>query len=109
MSEYHPHSFQTAFGYRVFASPQHEPLGSALLPAVRLTLLVGMHAQGAYLPGLAKVTMTETVRGFAALGPDRFPLPHPSWRSTGWMGRNPWFEQDVLPPLRRAVQAALAG
>ncbi len=80
----------------------------ALLPAVRLTLLVGMHAQDHYLPGQAKMTMTETVRGFAALGPDRFPLPHPSWRSTGWMRRNPWFEQDVLPPLRRTVQAALA-
>ena len=79
------------------------------LPAVRLTLLVGMHAQARYLPGQARVTMTETVRGFATLGPGRFPLPHPSWRSTGWMRRNPWFEAEVLPALRDAVRSALGG
>ena len=80
----------------------------ARLPAVRLTLLVGIHAQGHYLPGQARATMTETVRGFAALGPDRFPLPHPSWRSTGWMRRNPWFAAEVVPALRDAVRLALA-
>ena len=81
----------------------------AKLPKVQLTLLVGMHAQGYYLRDTAKVTMTETVRAYAASGPGRFPLPHPSWRSTGWMRRNPWFETKVLPALRRSVKAALAG
>ena len=52
--------------------------------------------------------MTETVRGFAAYGPDQFPLPHPSWRSTGWMRRNPWFEAEALPALRLSVLSALA-
>lgn len=28
---------------------------------------------------------------------------HPSWRSTGWFKKNPWFEKEVLPVLRRAV------
>ena len=79
-----------------------------LLPKVRLTLLVGIHAQGYYLRDAAKSTMTETVRGFKAHGPALFPLPHPSWRSTGWMRRNPWFEADVLPVLRKRVRAALA-
>ena len=79
-----------------------------LLPKVRLTLLVGIHAQGHYLRDAAKSTMTETVRGFKAHGPALFPLPHPSWRSTGWMRRNPWFEADVLPVLRKRVRAALA-
>jgi uracil-DNA glycosylase len=80
-----------------------------LLARVRLTLLVGIHAQSYYLQGgAAKATMTETVRGFAAHGPRLFPLPHPSWRSTGWMRRNPWFETDVLPALRKRVRAALA-
>jgi uracil-DNA glycosylase len=48
------------------------------------------------------------VRGFAGYGPKLIPLPHPSWRSTGWMRRNPWFEADVLPALRKRVRAALA-
>jgi len=78
-----------------------------LLPKVRLTLLVGIHAQGYYLRAAAKPTMTETVCGFTAYGPKLFPLPHPSWRSTGWMRRNPWFEADVLPALRKRVRAAL--
>ncbi|MFD1809056.1 uracil-DNA glycosylase family protein [Gemmobacter lanyuensis] len=35
------------------------------------------------------------------------PLPHPSWRNTGWLKRNPWFATDLLPDLRAAVRAAL--
>jgi len=80
----------------------------ALLPGIRLTLLVGSHAQDYYLRKTAKATMTETVRDFAAYGPTLFPLPHPSWRSTGWMRRNPWFETEVLPALRDRVRIALA-
>jgi uracil-DNA glycosylase len=79
-----------------------------LLPTLQLTLLIGIHSQNYYLPGRSKPTMTETVRAFAVYGPNCFPLPHPSWRSSGWMQRNPWFELQVLPALRRAVRAALA-
>jgi uracil-DNA glycosylase len=78
----------------------------ALLPARRLTLLVGTYAQQAYLK-LPKGTLTETVRTFGAYGPDFLPLPHPAWRSVTWMKRNPWFEQDVLPTLRSNVRALL--
>ena len=48
--------------------------------------------------------VTERVadwRGFAARG--IFPLPHPSWRNTGWLKRNPWFEAELLPVLRQRV------
>jgi uracil-DNA glycosylase len=90
--------------------PECAPLWHArllpLLSKVGLTLLVGIHAQGYYLRDAAKATMTETVRGFAGYGPKLIPLPHPSWRSTGWMRRNPWFEADVLPALRKRVRAA---
>lgn len=82
----------------------HGPL-LAMLPDIRLTLLVGIHAQARYLPEAKKLSMTDAVRGFAAFGPRRMPLPHPSWRSTGWMRRNPWFEADVLPVLRARVSA----
>ncbi|MCW5747432.1 MAG: uracil-DNA glycosylase family protein [Alphaproteobacteria bacterium] len=80
----------------------------AALPGSRLLLLVGIHAQGRYLAARRAKTLTETVRDFRSFLPGHFPLPHPSWRSTGWMKRNPWFETDVLPALRTAVRDALA-
>jgi uracil-DNA glycosylase len=75
-----------------------------LLRDVRLTLLVGSYAQAFALgPG----EMTERVRRFRDYLPDRFPLPHPSWRTVGWERRNPWFAAEVLPALRAAVAQAL--
>ena len=71
------------------------------LPDVRLTLLVGGAATRWHL-GARNVT--ETVadwRRHAANG--IFPLPHPSWRNTGWLKRNPWFDAELVPALRRAV------
>jgi uracil-DNA glycosylase len=78
----------------------------ARLPAERLTLLVGAYAQRAYL-GPGGLSLTETVRGLDAQRPGFFPLPHPSWRSGGWMRRNPWFERDVVPQLQARVRAAV--
>ena len=77
----------------------------ARMPDLRLTLLVGSYAQvDAWGPG----KMTERVKGFRDYLPAVFPLPHPSWRSRHWAAQNPWFDADVLPPLRDAVQRALA-
>jgi uracil-DNA glycosylase len=78
------------------------------LPAGRLTLLVGSYAQARYLPQAKRLSLTERVRSFASFGPAFLPLPHPSWRSTGWMARNAWFEADVLPELRKAVHDSMS-
>ena len=75
------------------------------LPGLRLTLLVGAHAQ---IDALGRGKMTERVRGFRDHLPAIFPLPHPSWRSQHWVARNPWFDAEVLPALREAVRDALA-
>ncbi len=80
----------------------------ATLPQTRLTLLVGAYAQEQYLPAAKRLGMAERVRQFASFLPAYFPLPHPSWRSTSWITRNPWFERDVLPPLRAAIRAVLS-
>jgi uracil-DNA glycosylase len=92
--------------------PECAPLWHARLlphlPALRLTLLVGAHAQRRYLPGAAGRPMTDSVRAFRAAPAGLLPLPHPSWRSTLWMRRNPWFERELLPVLRAAVATALA-
>ena len=74
----------------------------AALPNVELTLLVGGYAQrwalGAHAP-----SMTQTVRSWQAWLPAALPLPHPSWRNTAWLRRNPWFEAEVAPYLRQRV------
>jgi uracil-DNA glycosylase len=85
----------------------HPPLQQALAD-VHLTLLVGSYAQAYYLGRRRKRTMTETVRGFRDYLPDFLPLPHPSWRNTAWLKRNPWFEDELLPVLRERVAGLLA-
>ena len=80
----------------------------AALPEIRLTLLVGQYAQAAYLPRPLRPSMTEAVLRYREAPAGLFPLPHPAWRSRLWMGRNPWFEAEVLPVLRQQVAAALS-
>nr|WP_111298915.1 uracil-DNA glycosylase family protein [Paracoccus saliphilus] len=70
----------------------------------RLTLLVGGHAMRWHL-GARNVT--DTVQDWRSHVPRVFPLPHPSWRNTGWLRRNPWFETELLPELRRSVAVQL--
>jgi uracil-DNA glycosylase len=73
------------------------------MPALRLTLLIGGHAQRHVL-GLGK--MTDQVADFRRHLPSLFPLPHPSWRTRHWATRNPWFEAELLPALKQAVRDA---
>ena len=76
----------------------------ALMPEIRLTLLVGTYA---LTHVLGRGAMTARVRDFRAHLPRYFALPHPSWRTTAWERRNPWFGQEVLPALHREVAIAL--
>ena len=75
----------------------------AKLPKVELTLLVGSYAQAWALGPRAKASMTETVRAWRDYAPNYLPIPHPSWRNTGWLKRNPWFEAEAAPYLRQRV------
>lgn len=79
----------------------------AALPQVELTLLVGGYAQAWALGAAAKANMTETVRAWREYAPQRLPTPHPSWRNTAWLRRNPWFEAEVTPYLRQRVREIL--
>lgn len=76
----------------------------AVLPRIRLTLLVGSYAQTFHL---GKGKLEERVRGFRDHLPQFFPLPHPSWRTRAWATRRPWFEAEVIPALRAALADAL--
>jgi len=77
----------------------------AAMPAIRLTLLVGTYA---LTHALGPGPMTDRVRVFRDYLPQYFPLPHPSWRTTAWERKNPWFGAEVLPALRKAVADSLA-
>lgn len=72
----------------------------ARLPEVRLTVLVGGYAQSAYL---GTRELTGTVRAWREHLPKYLPLPHPSPRNNIWLRKNPWFEAEVLPELRRIM------
>jgi uracil-DNA glycosylase len=78
------------------------------LPPMKLTLLVGSYAQQWHLGEAAKSTMTETVRAWRGFAPRHIPLPHPSWRNNGWLKKNPWFETELVPYLRKRVRSALS-
>ncbi len=75
---------------------------------VELTLLVGSYAQAKYLATSRYKTMTETVRNWRDYGPDIIPTPHPSWRTTGWLKKNPWFDAEIQPHLRMRTSALLS-
>ena len=84
----------------------------AAMPQISLLLLIGAYAQDYHLRRLGRdslrgASLDATVanwRAFAGLRRPRiFALPHPSWRNTGWLNKNPWFNSDVVPCLRAAV------
>lgn len=78
----------------------------AELPGLRLVLAVGGAAQRWHL-GTRDVTST-TADWRRHLAEARvFPLPHPSWRNTAWLKRNPWFAAEAVPALRHEIRAAL--
>ncbi|MDP9854626.1 uracil-DNA glycosylase family protein [Agrobacterium tumefaciens] len=82
------------------------------MPQVELILAIGQYAQAFHLGERWRKTMTETVQNWrsylhANSGPGIFPLPHPSWRNTGWLKKNPWFAEELLPVLRQHVEMRL--
>lgn len=77
----------------------------AKLPDIQLSVLVGGPAQRYHLGN--KASVTQTVQTWRDHAPRTFVLPHPSWRNTGWLKRNPWFEAEVLQALKARVKEVL--
>jgi uracil-DNA glycosylase len=81
----------------------------AELKQVELILLVGSYAID-WPPGAAAgSSMTQAVARWRERLPAAMPLPHPSWRNTAWLKRNPWFEDEAVPYLRERVKGMLGG
>jgi uracil-DNA glycosylase len=98
------------------------------LHQVELMLLIGAHAQVWHLarrPDIPGNSTRDRPRGVTATvadwrrvydgtsdrsrGPRLLVLPHPSWRNSGWLKRNPGFAVDLLPVLQTEVRRCLAG
>ena len=68
--------------------------------------MLGMYAQ-AYHFGDSKTSLTELVKSWRTYWPSLVPLPHPSPRNNLWLRRNPWFEAELIPELRKRVSKIL--
>jgi uracil-DNA glycosylase len=83
-----------------------------LLPQLRkvqLTLAIGQYAQAGLLGAQRGSSLTTQVQAWREhLAHGLLPLPHPSPRNQLWLKRNPWFETELLPELRRLVAELLA-
>lgn len=75
------------------------------LQNVGLTVLVGGYAHKYHLG--VRTGVTDTVLAWRDHAPRLFPLPHPSWRNTAWLKKNPWFDAELLPVLRSEVQRVM--
>ena len=79
------------------------------LPNIKLTLLIGGYAQKWHLGKRMARNLTETVRQWQTYTSEGlFTLPHPSWRNSSWIKKNPWFETDTLPALKLAISSSLS-
>jgi uracil-DNA glycosylase len=78
-----------------------------LLPAVELTLVIGQYALDWHLKDSQKGSLTETVQNWKQYWPAMLPLPHPSPRNNIWLKKNPWFEAEIVPRLRRKIRSIL--
>ncbi|MEM9233154.1 MAG: uracil-DNA glycosylase family protein [Pseudomonadota bacterium] len=99
---------------KVCAERWREQVMELLLPQLRVILLVGRYAMNWHLPEEKR----RGVRDIVSDWQQRFdqcrvggrlvlPLPHPSWRNTAWLRKNPWFEEEVVPRLQEAIQKAV--
>ncbi|TWH01251.1 uracil-DNA glycosylase [Mesorhizobium sp. J18] len=84
----------------------------AAMPQIELVLAIGQYAHRWHLGARRRKSLTETVMDwreifFSSYRPKILPLPHPSWRNTGWLKRNAWFETDLLPLLKGEIRSRL--
>ncbi|MEM5491962.1 uracil-DNA glycosylase family protein [Hoeflea sp. AS16] len=84
------------------------------MPQLKLILVIGQYAHAWHLGKLRQKTLTETVRNWKSILASSetdcpvMPLPHPSWRNSGWIRKNPWFEAELLPELKRIVKQEIS-
>lgn len=88
---------------RRFIAEEYHPAILKLMPDIQMTILIGKYSIDYYLHGRAKRNLTETVRSYKEYMPEYFPIVHPSPLNFRWQAKNPWFEEDVVPELRKKI------
>ncbi len=78
----------------------------AHLGKVQLTLAIGQYAVRYHFPE-ARGSLADIVASWRKSWPAAAALPHPSPRNMLWLKRNPWFEREVLPAVRKRVRKLL--
>lgn len=84
-----------------------------LMPQIDLVLVIGLYAQVWHMASARRPSLSETVMDWRAIHaasakPHVLPLPHPSWRNTGWLKKNPWFEMELLPFLKSEIRSRIS-
>jgi len=84
----------------------------ATMPQIEFVLAIGLYAQRWHLGPEFGRSLTRNVENWRAVFlrntiPRMIPLPHPSWRNTGWLKRHPFFETELLPVLRREIRLSM--
>jgi uracil-DNA glycosylase len=72
------------------------------LTQLDITLVIGKYAHDHHLAD-ARPTLTANVQAWRDYWPRLVPLPHPSPRNNIWLKRNPWFNTELLPALRKRI------
>ena len=88
-------------------APQWHKLVLDDIASKKLIILIGNYAQHYYLKDAAKKNLTDTVKNYAKYLPLYLPLPHPSPRNNIWLKKNEWFEQEVIPELKRNIKSII--
>lgn len=84
------------------------------MPQLKLVLVIGQYAHAWHLGKLRQKSLTDTVRNWKSIMASSdtscpvMPLPHPSWRNSGWIRKNPWFEAELLPELKQMVKREIS-
>ncbi|MCA3562201.1 MAG: uracil-DNA glycosylase family protein [Aestuariivirga sp.] len=82
----------------------------AEMPEIELVVCLGAYAMRWHMrdawPGSVDAAV-KTWRAGLKLTPPVIALPHPSWRNSGWLKRNPWFAAELVPELRTRVARLL--
>jgi uracil-DNA glycosylase len=84
-----------------------------LMPQIELVLAIGGYAQAWHLGAARLSSLSQTVEAWRTIHdtsqqPKVIPLPHPSWRNTGWLKKHPWFETDLLPFLKTEIRRRIS-
>ncbi|MDF1599906.1 uracil-DNA glycosylase family protein [Mesorhizobium sp. YIM 152430] len=84
----------------------------ATMPQIEFVLAIGLYAQRWHLGPEFGRSLTQNVESWRVIFlrntiPRMIPLPHPSWRNTGWLKRHPFFETELLPVLRREIRLSM--